>query len=1034
MPAQAGLPGLQAKLHGAVTGMALTGQVASSFVAVVLVYWVYWFVAVPLIEPSLEERVTTPVTEEEIREAQQKVSSRQRDVAQYFGEGCWELDSPAVWQSDQTRLLFKTLTPKPDGSVELMPCTVLFFPKAGAAAQQSTKPIIMRAVEGAIVKFDQPIVLKNVDLAKRELVGGRLVGPIHIYRDASHPGASDELEITTHDVELLKDRAFTPHPVNFRLGRNHGSGRELEIMLGPAEGANPSGGFRNGNVRSLELRRDVKMQMMVGGTPLATPGGAPAGAPEPPVEITCQGPFHFDMAAYAASFRDYVNVFRTIAGESDQMTCELLTVYFQRGGAAAPSTPKPAAGTTSATPISAMNVRLIEARGDPVIVRSPSQGIYVHCRGLDYAPAPGGAVGKLVALGPGVLQGNLPSSPLGKYDASWSREFRFEPDGQQHRASLNGNAAVRFAGMGNIKADEIAAWVTPVPEVPVPKAKIRAVSRPVSDAGGDGATAQGNGEAQAVATPAARGSDRWQLERILALVNPDQNGGQRAVVIDTPQLHGVTGRLEANVLRPQVDASAASANSATAAPSAPPASKSKPTQPNQRPTERFDVRAGTIAVELAPQGKQYDLSGLAMVGQAHLEQISLVKPGEKPLVVDGQRLNVAGANTEATRVTVVGHADKPGLIQAGGMSLMGPTIEMEKQTNHLWINGPGRMTMPLDQDLNGQALKKQQMVDITWQGSMDFLANAVVYHRSVLVKTESQTLTTEKLEAVLSRPIDFANARAPGAAGGKGERPELAHVRCYGPAVMTSFQLDEQGQLASRSELHAADLTVNRLNGDLAGAGPGWVIHRSRGSDQKRLGPPGAGAKPAQPAAQGGANANKQITYLHVQFQSTIDGNINRRVIRFGDPTKTVYGPVADWNATLNADDPASVGPQGLVMDARHLELREMAARNAAGKPWFEIKASGNVLAEGSQFTARGDQLTYSEEKEQLVLRGDGYSPAEFFQDDPKGGQRRESKAQEITYWVALARVQVAGFQAFDAIVPGKQPTPGKAKPKAAAR
>ena len=60
------------------------------------------------------------------------------------------------------------------------------------------------------------------------------------------------------------------------------------------------------------------------------------------------------------------------------------------------------------------------------------------------------------------------------------------------------------------------------------------------------------------------------------------------------------------------------------------------------------------------------------------------------------------------------------------------------------------------------------------------------------------------------------------------------------------------------------------------------------------------------------------------------------------------------------------------MLDAQVLEIREMPSRTKRDRGWFELHGRGNVVAEGSQFTARGDQLTYSEEKDELVLRGDG--------------------------------------------------------------
>ncbi len=981
MASAAASPSLPLKFRVWLSRMARTGQIASSFAAVLVVYWLYWLIAVPLIEPNVERQTTTArVTDEQIERARQDVSSRQRDVAQYFPADAWEQQNPAILESGQTRLLFKTMRPLPDGTVELHPCTALMFSKNDPSAQ----PIILRALEGANVQFDQRIRLESSDLAKRQLVGGRLIGAIRIYRNESQPGKGDDLEATTRDVVMLKDRISTPHPVQFRLGRNRGFGREMEILLAPTDSSRPTSGLRGGAMRTLQLKRDVKMELELGGGPLAA--GAGGAANTQPIEITCQGPFEFDMERYAASFRDHVDVFRlNPAGESDQLNCEVLTVFFERQGES-PATPPGPSPPDGPPPASGMHVRLIQARGDPVTLLSRAQGIYARCPGIDYAPAPDGATGSLLALGPGLLQGHLPNDPNGKYDASWAREFRFEPEGPQHMATLRGAAVVQFVQMGKITADEIFAWLTPKSSPPA--------------------------------------SDGWQIERMLAQIYADKTAtSQGAVMIDATQLHGTTERLEALVDRPPATDGRASPQAADA--QAAPAGKSA--RSSQNPTQRFDVRGGSIQIQLVPQGAELAISAVTIERHARLVEISPARDGEKPLLVQGDRLRVEQANTEATHVTIGG---KPGYLEGGGITLTGGAIELEKRTNLLWVNGPGRMTMPVAQDLNGQPLAQPQSLIVNWQKRMDFQSNTVVYQGKVVAQSGHQFLNTEKLEAILDRPIDFSNPNA--ASGGKpADKPQLSLVRCHGPAFLESRQFDELGRQTSADQLEALDLSVDKVSGAIAGRGPGWLKHVARGSNQAMLARPGA--PDAKRDARSPAGADDGLTYIHVKFRKALEGNLYRRQIKFTDRTKTVYGPVTDWNATLNPDDLASLGPQGLVLEARDLEVREMAARSKQERGWFELQAQGNVVATGTRFTAQGDRLNYSEEKDEVVLRGDGLSPAEVFREDPNGGARQESRANELSYWFTLHRVAVSGAHSFDGGIPSKpgKEKPGKEKPAA---
>src|SRR4029077_6556312 len=109
----------------------------------------------------------------------------------------------------------------------IRPCTMIFLSSAEAASQEerNRRAVIVQAPEGAILKFDSKVDLKQFKFGK--LVGGTLIGPIAIHSDQQQPGPQDDLLITTRDAELIGDRVVTEHPVDFRLGPNRGYGRDL---------------------------------------------------------------------------------------------------------------------------------------------------------------------------------------------------------------------------------------------------------------------------------------------------------------------------------------------------------------------------------------------------------------------------------------------------------------------------------------------------------------------------------------------------------------------------------------------------------------------------------------------------------------------------------------------------------------------------------------------------------------------------------------------------------------------------------------
>lgn len=448
-------------------------------------------------------------------------------------------------------------------------------------------------------------------------------------------------------------------------------------------------------------------------------------------------------------------------------------------------------------------------------------------------------------------------------------------------------------------------------------------------------------------------------------------------------------------------------------PLAPPGRPAGQTPP-QNPVERFEVSGRNVHIQLLPQGDQLTIAGATIEQDAELRQFASAAGAKQlSLLVKGNRLHVADAHTDDTQVTIAGN---PGYIEAGGMTLWGGAIHLAKRTNRLWIDGPGRLTMPVTQDLNGQALARSQMLSVDWKRGMNFQSNTSVFEGTVVARSQQQVLNTDKLIAVLTTAVDFSN---PGAAvGGTATAgPELEELRTEGPTFLESRQIDEKTGQTSLSHIQLADLSVNRTSGKIAGRGPGWVKHVARGAPPQVVAP---GEPAAAPAAAAPVDPDKQFTYLYVTFRQGIDGNINRRRIRLFDHTRTIYGPVGDWNAEPDRNDPAALGPQGMLLEADSLEIREMNPRPGGERGWMELDASGEVFAEGQRFAALGDRLTYVEEKDQFILRGDPF--AEIYLENESGGPRNETRVNAVSYWFTRHYITVSGAQKVNLQLPGGTP------------
>lgn len=121
-----------------------------------------------------------------------------------------------------------------------------------------------------------------------------------------------------------------------------------------------------------------------------------------------------------------------------------------------------------------------------------------------------------------------------------------------------------------------------------------------------------------------------------------------------------------------------------------------------------------------------------------------------------------------------------------------------------------------------------------------------------------------------------------------------------------------QGKQVSRSLFEASDLSIDRPTGDMHARGPGSVTHVAFGTGdtvKSRTAPPGQTPIPS-------AKKAAELTYLNVTFQDTVQGNMQRREITFGID-KDDLRPRGNRDATLNADDPSGLGPEGMMLDSR---------------------------------------------------------------------------------------------------------------------
>ncbi|MCR4413872.1 MAG: hypothetical protein NUV77_15745 [Thermoguttaceae bacterium] len=1057
--------------------MARVLRIGLSCSIVLAAYWSYALVAVPLIEPPAAPPAGDAVSEAQIQEARNAALNdpRRAILAPLFAPGDWELGERAkILESDQFRLLVEDWNTSEADQVELRPCTMIFTPEDDALseAERIRQSVVLQAPQGARLRFDRPLDLRRGNIGR--LKGGMLEGSITIRSAGKLPGPEDDLWVITRDLELTEEGISTPHDVEFRYGAHFGRGANLLVKFLPGDrGTADRRGLNIGGVESFELRHVERLYLGPGGVAsrwargqgTAEASGTPqAGAAKPPdspraanaadspVEITCRGPFRFDLGQQLATFENHVDVRRINArGPSDQIACELLGIHFarRRPSASQGEPPKDRRTTPDLQP------RRIEARGHPVVVHAPSQGAEargeyldydlatrritlrpspadaqaaphaevfvrqgpneIHAPWVEYDLAEGNRLGQAVAAGPGWVRVELKDRPGQPLVAKWNQELRLRPADNEHVISLTGGAEMSYGGFGALSAAEIYFWLFEVPASQNGAAQIRP----------DRMLARQQVRIDSLQLSGAVDQLEVWFEQQAAAPEREQAAGtplprpaRRDPRLETARAAVDLGSRIPSALhevwRPLNEAGQRLGLAETSpAPAVAPPPVVRTDRAADAPGRHFDITGRLLRARVVTADRKSDVAELMVEGKVHFVESRTAKPDERPLVVKGDRVHVLDAAQPHAAATVTG---SPAHFQARGLGLTGSNINLNRGTNRLWIEGPGRLDLVLDRDFRGQPVPEGLPVAIAWRDGMWLDGRTTRFEESVVVTSRDQTLRTDTFEVDFKEAVRFSEPE-------KQPRPEIEQLRCRGRVVLESRTADDRG-LASSERIEVADLAIHLLTGTISAGGPGRVVTTRRGSADAVF-DRAAGFPASATAADSQAKPPQSpgLSCLEVRFQRTIAGNFQQRRLTFHDQVRAVFGPVPQWDAALPADRPEALGPRGGVLRCDQLSVVQMVTPGRA-EPSVELEAVGNAVVEGEQYTARAHRITYDQKKDLLVLEGDGRNDAQLFRQTYVGGPVTPASARRIQYWPSARRGLINDFHALEHQVPG-----GGAKP-----
>jgi hypothetical protein len=1003
-----------------------------SLAILLAVYLFYVTLVVPFIEPPAPQRVQHAGRG---GEAIPSATDRyQADLEGLFAPDAWENESPKILRSRNILLLFKDYQPQEDGTLRVFPCTAVVVGNRSSEEDRRASSLMLQAPEGAVLQLDRPAGGRGTQLGQP--VGGFLLGDIRIHSHGREDGTG-RLNILTSDVQISPEMILTPHEVDLEYEQSHASGRDLMIKLLPLKN-NRSVDQTQGwaGIRSIELVHLEHLHLEVRDD-AAVGDGAPAEST--PVDIVCRGPLRIDFLDNLVTLEEQVELRRTtIEGLIDTLQCQRLSLHLRP---AEETPPRDGSSSPGGTPPRSVNLPLADraardqnrmaslpklevgkvvAEGDPVVLDAPSRGAHVRSRKLLYdlqlgrfqlwaAPdspsdhvllrygqqeltarefdcwldSPRG-VKQVRATGPGRFLGQLEGSDPQPVQADWLSELVFVREGELHRLTLERGAWVQAGNRDGIKADVIHLWLEPSPQPLAAESQLRGPETP---------------------------GLQMRPTRVVALGSAGQTES-RSVQLWSEGIVATTEQLEAQfqhlVARPSADATPlALANDQVGGParhaatmrSASLASPSRQATPAQAPARETRIAGRRLNATLRVRGRDVTLDNLWLQENVHVQQFSLGEPAERlfDLQADAVRMRDP-SEQQMHRLTAVG---RPVEIEAEQMRLRTAELHLDQAQNVVWSDHRGTMVVLVDRDANGRPLSAPEEMTIDWKGNMVFDGIQARFAGGVDVSSTQQRMQGETLDVQLARKLSFGNSSS-------GEPTEIRQVVVKGNVLIELREYEEQ-QLMSVALLQVPFAHIDRQSGALQAGGPGRLTSVRagfRGDWNPAADSPAASAEPLATDAK---------TFLQVDYQREITGNVYRNIVEFWDRVQVVYGPVLSWNETLTAQGPLRKNDVLLSCDRLTVAQSTLASPAASSdRRMLDLLAQGNTYVEGQTFTARGERVSYTQSKQLLVLEGTGRTDAVLSHQTRVGAPRSETAARKILYWIRTGRGEIADARSLD--------------------
>ena len=940
-------------------------------------------------------------------------------LATYFPKNAWETKDVTILRNEQTALVFQKYEPKANGEITIKPCTVVM----SNPNQADEPPIIMQAPQGAVMRFDKPIDLKTATVGKP--VSGRLIGRVKIF---SQGEGKHRLYLETSNIQIDRERLLTPNQVKFEYEGSRGSGKVLIIRLAKTSFKSKS----KSGLAALESIELVKLnELYLDPSASSILDGEKKERNEDPeknvpVVVNSDGPFKIDFLTEKLSFEKNVVLRRLNPdGKEDRLTCDNLDLFFKYDEKAADRNQEE------------FQLDRVVAHGKPVVLKAPSKSAFfvgarleydflherframsndrvtpndrasirfekegrshrIVAKDIIYTPGQEGKLGRLHAKGPGEF-----SSSSDKEDApihvSWNDRLVLKPAGSYiQKLDVTRNVVAKIGTNGTLRGQVVHVWLEDAPA--------RA-----------GARGDNQGELVRPKRFVAQGDVSFTSPKLTAscreltadiahdftvIQGARRNGDSTRANIRPARFHGQQVSRAGRSSMPAFERFPKESRDRQFFSSDERQTNDRYVKPNSESRLPVSVEGRSIALHLTMNGHE----------DAHVDQVDvigdakLIQPAEDGM--SGQETSITADEFRVRQPTendaLVEAHGRPTVVSFDGVKVTAQTLRLDQAANKLWVDCPGEAEFQLEQDIEGNPIDEPQQVVLNWSDRMNFDGTNINVLGNVRVESPDFQASADSMRAVLNQHIRFQKPERK-----RSKKVELASFDAVGTVQVAYRTWGEFGRLDSTNFFYGPNFHLNHQTGDARINGAGRIISVRRGSFQMN-------------SALGRRNEPKQekeseLSYLQVDFTRSANGNVNQKQMEFADQVQTIYGPINQWNERISIE--STLGEDDIVLNSERMVIAQLPAPTG-GKPVIDLRAVGSVVVKGNAFSATGDQVTFDQAKDLLILKGGPYSDATIKSESEGSKHFSDTSGREIRFGVKRKEVQfndvrVLNFRTF---------------------